>query len=144
MFDSYIIGGRNTTQYVPYEKSVKIEKPTSAEDLKLLKQIEGEVLDRLVDVYKVSLGDNLFEGMIYHTRSQYESSEDFYLVVKVNNKEVKVDVEVKTFLYQNNQVEIISEAFDELIKKFAEKLLIQNFESMYNSVLQSEHKFSPP
>ena len=134
MFDSYIIGGRNTTQYVPYEKSVKIEKPTSAEDLKLLKQIEGEVLDRLVDVYKVSLGDNLFEGMIYHTRSQYESSEDFYLVVKVNNKEVKVDVEVKTFLYQNNQVGIISEAFDELIKKFAEKLLIQNFESMYKKV----------
>lgn len=56
---------RTVTEYVPYEKTITINKSSAAEDAKLLKQLEDEALSKISNRIAESIGDNKFEIVRY-------------------------------------------------------------------------------
>lgn len=135
MFDTYTLG---RTEYVPYEKSVTITKPSTAEELKLLRKMEKEAMDSIISVNKVNMGDNLFEGVIYHYKDHTISfdSDKFKLVVKVNGQEVSVDVKVSRYDLppESHEMEKVQLGYNKLVEKFAAKLIAANFDEMYKKI----------
>jgi len=98
MLDNYIVGKRNTT-YVPYEKVVTEKKAPTDESIKLLKEMEEKVLQKIVEAYHIE--SNIMNGVVFKTfKDPLNVKEQFIVVFNVNGKEhiIKKYVEEKELL----------------------------------------------
>ncbi len=94
MFDTYRIGS-TSTEYVPYEKSVKITEtraPTD-ESVKLLNEFQEKAKQNLVDQIKVE--DNTLNGVVLFFRQDIVHDKvEWFGKFSLNGKEHKVQGEL--------------------------------------------------
>jgi hypothetical protein len=98
MFDNYIVRKGSTT-YVPYEKVVTEKRAPTDESIKLLKEMEEKVLQKIVEAYHIE--SNIMNGVVFKTfKDPLNVKEQFIVVFNVNGKEhiIKKYVEEKELL----------------------------------------------
>ena len=115
MFDKTYISPRST-EYVPYEKTVTINKPSTAEDLKLLNDIRESVKDEFIGRLDLQL-NSINDGKAYLFRDHINMRIDIVIVFNMNGSEVKEKGGIDEFnLTRDNFFEKINDLITKLIK----------------------------
>jgi hypothetical protein len=117
MFNNSI---NNRTQYIPYEKSVKIQHAPTDEGLKLLHEMEQKIKDNLINSIKVEGNVFNFKSMIFLTFNSF----NYYgmLGYTLNGKEETIDFEIPYEIRRMEFKEKCKTVYDILVKLIAERL----------------------
>lgn len=86
MFDTYVTKPK-VTEYVPYEKQVKIERAPTDESIRLWEEMKEKAYNSILD--KIEVHNNVFSGEGFLAREFYHDTICFYYKFVLNGKTFK-------------------------------------------------------
>lgn len=118
MFNKNYIMPRKETEFVPYEKTVTINRAPTDESVRLMKEFEEKALKKITDTYFVE--SSIAKGIVFETIINPGLKGTRYVVVfEINGKrhEVIQDFEEWKFKYRDTEA-TPAKIFAETIKNY--------------------------
>lgn len=121
MFDTYIT--RQSPAY-PQNISVTEKKASTAEDVRLLKELEKEAESKVTAEIIVNIGTNNVNGTIISEFNNMTRMKSYYSVFSLNSKEYKVKIEFPDMTISKE--EMVRKLYKEFGHAIAEELIRDN------------------
>jgi hypothetical protein len=93
MFDTYQVG-KNTTTYVPYEKTIIEKKAPTDDSIKLLNEFQEKATHNIID--SICIKNNIIEGIaIEVNESVWDFSTSIFFKFILNGKNIQFKIDRK-------------------------------------------------
>ena len=115
MFNKTFIYEKRSTEVIPYEKTVNINRAPTDESVKLLKEFEEKAVENIID--KIHVNDNSINGLILVKQVQLNPfNHKFYWKFTLNGKEYRGDVELQLYSWEmRNLVNLLAQEISKVI-----------------------------
>ena len=115
MFNKTFIYEKRSTEVIPYEKTVNINRAPTDESVKLLKEFEEKAVENIID--KIHVNDNSINGVVLVKQIQLNPfNHKFYWKFTLNGKEYRGDVELQLSSWEmRNLVNLLAQEISKVI-----------------------------
>ena len=115
MFNKTFIYEKRSTEVIPYEKTVNINRAPTDESVRLLKEFEEKAVENIID--KIHVNDNSINGVVLVKQIQLNPfNHKFYWKFTLNGKEYRGDVELQLSSWEmRNLVNLLAQEISKVI-----------------------------
>ena len=115
MFNKTFIYEKRSTEVLPYEKTVNINRAPTDESIRLLKEFEEKAVENIID--KIHVNDNNINGLVLIKQIQLNPfNHKFYWKFTLNGKEYRGDVELQLSSWEmRNLVNLLAQEISKVI-----------------------------
>ena len=115
MFNKTFIYEKRSTEVLPYEKTVNINRAPTDESIRLLKEFEEKAVENIID--KIHVNDNNINGLVLIKQIQLNPfNHKFYWKFTLNGKEYRGDVELQLSSWEmRNLVNLLAQEISKII-----------------------------
>ena len=104
MFNKTFITERSHTEYVPYEKTVTVNRAPTDKSVELLKEFEDKAMAKIIETYFIE--NAVAKGVVLKTfKNPTNLGETFIIVFELNGKRHRVEKNVEEWHYYHKDTE---------------------------------------